>query len=85
MYSVRFVTVSLLEVKHEEDDAGSNVAGSRVGARSNTPIREEEGRITASSARSVDVKQEGDEAANDFPLGGKLRKVFFRPRRLPSP
>lgn len=70
-------TVPPVQVKHEEDDAGSHLTDSRLSARRNTPTRQEEYSATTSGARNVDVKQEQEivEAAHAFPLGGKLRKV----------
>ncbi|KAH7695733.1 hypothetical protein AAVH_37204, partial [Aphelenchoides avenae] len=58
------------EAKHEEDGAISNVSDSRLGARTHTTTRQEEGSPTAApDARSVVVKQDVDDAASAFPLG----------------
>ncbi|KAH7723389.1 hypothetical protein AAVH_09105 [Aphelenchoides avenae] len=64
-------TVPPVQVKHEEDDAGSHLTDSRLSARRNTPTRQEEYSATTSGARNVDVKQEQEivEAAHAFPLG----------------
>ncbi|KAH7723387.1 hypothetical protein AAVH_09103 [Aphelenchoides avenae] len=61
------------EAKNEEDDAGSNVADSRLGASIHTTSRQEEGSgPVAPGARSVVVKQDVDDAANAFPLGATV-------------